>query len=79
MAPEIKAPKAIPKGAKIVSTAPASSGLSFNFWEINPDLPELVIRLPTNLPKLINKMLKKFKTGIKAPNKIEEIPTINPP
>lgn len=79
MLPEIKAPKAIPRGEKMVSMAPASSGFSFNFWEIKPDLPELQIKSPATLPKLINKMLKKFIIGTIAPNKIEKIPVIIPP
>ena len=79
MAPEIKAPKAIPNGEKIVSMAPASSGVSLNRWEIKPDLPELQTKAPADLPRLINKRVKKFKKGKREPNKIEKAPVAIPP
>ena len=77
--PEIKAPKATPNGRQIVSIAPASSGFSFNLWEIKPDLPELQTKAPAALPRLISKTEKKFKNGKRAPNKIEKNPAVIPP
>ena len=54
--PPIRAPKAVDKGEKIVSTAADSSGYFFNLLDNNPLLPEFVIKLPMFLPSIIAKI-----------------------
>ena len=88
--PATREPIPAPKGANIVSMAPASSGYSFSFLESRLLRPELAIKSPIDFPiikakitaAVIIDILKKtraFKTIPNSPNKIENTATIKPP